>query len=190
MIAGGETLFDYRDYRAAFDAASAAGGVEPLVLGPVDHDRLPALVAEADVFAFPSTKEGFGLAAMEALAAGVPVVVRDLPVLREVFGDAVRYAPDAESLADELAAGLADGRAGHEGARRARRPAAPSPAGTAGTTSPTPTSRSTPTSWRHTRGNRFRPDEVEAQVPDTEPIASPSAKRNLLPRGDRARRYW
>ena len=43
-------------------------------------------VAGAAVFAFPSTKEGFGLAAMEALAAGVPVVVRDLPVLREVFG--------------------------------------------------------------------------------------------------------
>ncbi len=115
VIAGGETLFDYRDYRAAFDAACAAGGVEPLVLGPVDHDRLPALVAEVDVFAFPSTKEGFGLAAMEALAAGVPVVVRDLPVLREVFGDAVRYAPDAESLAGGLAAALADRHAGGNG---------------------------------------------------------------------------
>jgi len=107
VIAGGETLFDYRDYRAAFDAACARGGVEPLVLGPVDHDLLPALMASADVFAFPSTKEGFGLAAMEALAAGVPVVVRDLPVLREVFGDTVRYAADALVLARELAAALA-----------------------------------------------------------------------------------
>lgn len=55
-------------------ARAAALGVEPLVLGPVPRDTLPALVATAGVFAFPSTKEGFGLAAMEALAAGVPLV--------------------------------------------------------------------------------------------------------------------
>ncbi|MDE0805802.1 MAG: MSMEG_0565 family glycosyltransferase [Acidimicrobiales bacterium] len=103
VIAGGETLFDYREYRAAFDDRCAATGIEPIVLGPVAHDDLPSLVAAADVFAFPSTKEGFGLAAMEALAAGVPVVVRDLPVLREVFGHSVAYASTAEELADELA---------------------------------------------------------------------------------------
>jgi hypothetical protein len=34
--------------------------------------------------AFPSVKEGVELAAMEAPAAEVPLVVRDLPVLREV----------------------------------------------------------------------------------------------------------
>jgi glycosyltransferase-like protein len=93
VIAGGETLFDYRGYRAAFDRACAEHGVEPLVLGPVAHDELPALVAMADVFAFPSTHEGFGLAALEALAAGVPTVMSDLPVLREVFDGAVRFAP-------------------------------------------------------------------------------------------------
>jgi glycosyltransferase involved in cell wall biosynthesis len=79
-------------------------GVEPVLLGPVEHDALPALVAQAAAFAFPSTKEGFGLAAMEALAARVPVVMRDLPVLHEVFGDAVTYA----ATVDELAAGLLD----------------------------------------------------------------------------------
>lgn len=107
VIAGGETLFDYRGYRDAFDARAVELDIEPLVLGPVGHDLLPSLVAEADVFAFPSTKEGFGLAAMEALAAGVPVIVRDLPVLREVFGDAVAYATDVDSLASELVVALA-----------------------------------------------------------------------------------
>ena len=62
--------------------------------------------SSADVFAFPSTKEGFGLAAMEALAAGVPVVARDLPVLREVFGASVAYGRDPEELATRLAEAL------------------------------------------------------------------------------------
>ena len=108
VIGGGETLFDYRDYRARCDARARELGVSPLVLGPVDDDELPALVAGAQVLGFPSTKEGFGLAAMEALAAGVPVVARDLPVLREVFGDTVRYGSDVDGLAAALDAALSD----------------------------------------------------------------------------------
>jgi glycosyltransferase involved in cell wall biosynthesis len=73
-----------------------------VVLGPVDDVELPGLVAGAAVFAFPSTKEGFGLAAMEALAAGVPLVARDLPVLREVFAAAARFADRPEGFAREI----------------------------------------------------------------------------------------
>jgi glycosyltransferase-like protein len=106
VIAGGETLFDYRDYRAAWERRAAELGVEPVVLGAVPDDDLPPLVAGAAAFAFPSVKEGFGLAAMEALAAGVPLVVRDLPVLREVFGPAARFAAGPRDLADRLAEAL------------------------------------------------------------------------------------
>jgi glycosyltransferase-like protein len=106
VIAGGETLFDYRSYRSAFDQICVRTGVDPLVLGPVAHDELPTLVATADAFAFPSTREGFGLAALEALAAGVPTVVSDLPVLREVFGATVRYGSGPFGLADALGAAL------------------------------------------------------------------------------------
>jgi glycosyltransferase-like protein len=102
VIAGGETLFDYRDYRARVEARAAELGVHPVVLGAVPDPDLPALVAAADAFAFPSTKEGFGLAAMEAMAAGVPVVTRDLPVLREVFGGAARFAGDPGELGEAL----------------------------------------------------------------------------------------
>ncbi|HSK60274.1 MAG TPA: MSMEG_0565 family glycosyltransferase [Actinomycetospora sp.] len=102
LVAGGDTLFDYRGYREEVFARAAALGVEPVVLGPVDDAELPGLVAGAAVFAFPSTKEGFGLAAMEALAAGVPLVARDLPVLREVFAGAARFADGPEGFAREI----------------------------------------------------------------------------------------
>jgi glycosyltransferase involved in cell wall biosynthesis len=72
----------------------------------VDDRDLPGLVAGASAFAFPSTKEGFGLAAMEALAAGVPLVTRDLPVLREVFGSAARFASTPAGFATALADAL------------------------------------------------------------------------------------
>jgi glycosyltransferase-like protein len=102
VIAGGETLFDYRPYRAAWDAAAAELGVSPVVLGPVDDDVLPSLVAAAEVFAFPSVKEGFGLAPLE------PLVVSDLPVFREIFGAAATYAAGSIALATSLRAALAD----------------------------------------------------------------------------------
>ncbi|GAB2983597.1 MSMEG_0565 family glycosyltransferase [Amycolatopsis acidiphila] len=107
VIAGGETLFDYREYRARWEKRAVELGVSPVVLGAVAHDELPFLVAAAGAFAFPSRKEGFGLAAMEAVAAGVPLVVSDLPVLREVFGGVAGFGSDAPGLALELARALA-----------------------------------------------------------------------------------
>ncbi|MBF4601344.1 MSMEG_0565 family glycosyltransferase [Frigoribacterium sp. VKM Ac-1396] len=106
VFGGGETLFDYRAYRAAVDARVAELGLDPVLLGVVDDDELPSLVAAAGALAFVSTKEGFGLAAMEALAAGVPVVARDLPVLREVFGPSVAYATDVATIEEALVAAL------------------------------------------------------------------------------------
>lgn len=104
VIAGGETLFDYRDYRSRWEKRAAELGVAPVVLGPVADAELPSLVAAATVFAFPSIKEGFGLAPMEALAAGVPLVVSDLPVFREIFRDAATYATGPADLARQLLA--------------------------------------------------------------------------------------
>lgn len=106
VIAGGETLFDYRDYRTRFDRRAAELGVAAVMLGPVAQDRLPPLVAGSAVFALASTKEGFGLAAMEALAAGVPVVLRDLPVLRDVFAGTARFGRDPSELAAAIRASL------------------------------------------------------------------------------------
>lgn len=108
-IAGGETLFDYREYRACVDRQIAALGVVAVELGTIEHEALPSLVAGAEALAMPSTKEGFGLAAMEALAAGTPVALSDLPVFREVFGDVAHVARcgTPAGFADALLAAIA-----------------------------------------------------------------------------------
>ncbi|MGQ0844225.1 MAG: MSMEG_0565 family glycosyltransferase [Sporichthyaceae bacterium] len=106
VIAGGETLFDYRDYRAEWEATAEELNLAPVVLGPIPHQDLPPLMAAAAVFAFPSLNEGFGLAALEALAAGVPLVASDLPVMKEVFGSAARFAATPSEFAGQLALAL------------------------------------------------------------------------------------
>jgi glycosyltransferase involved in cell wall biosynthesis len=57
----------------------------------VDESTLADLYSRASVFAFLSEYEGFGLTPLEALAAGVPPVVLDTPIAREICGAAARY---------------------------------------------------------------------------------------------------
>jgi glycosyltransferase involved in cell wall biosynthesis len=45
----------------------------------------------ADLFVFPSLFEGFGLPPLEAVSLGCPVILSDIPVLREIFGEAGFY---------------------------------------------------------------------------------------------------
>lgn len=59
----------------------------------LDTATLAALYRRASVVLVTSSREGFGLPVVEALAAGAAVVATDLPVLREVGGTAVTYAP-------------------------------------------------------------------------------------------------
>ncbi len=54
-------------------------------VGEIAPTRIGDFLAALDVFVFPSLAETFGLAAVEAANAGVPVVANDLPVLREVL---------------------------------------------------------------------------------------------------------
>jgi glycosyltransferase involved in cell wall biosynthesis len=67
--------------------------------GYVPDDDLPALINCAEVFAFPSVFEGFGLPPLEAMACGVPVVCSNASSLPEVVGDAGIQLPPADPRA-------------------------------------------------------------------------------------------
>jgi glycosyltransferase involved in cell wall biosynthesis len=74
------------------------------LLGYLPDAVLRSVVAGARALVYPSRYEGFGLPPLEALAAGVPAIVSDLTVCREVLGSHARYFPptDADALADQL----------------------------------------------------------------------------------------
>jgi glycosyltransferase involved in cell wall biosynthesis len=74
------------------DAALAAHRDVVRVLGHVPEDVLPGLFAGAELFVYPSLREGFGLPVLEAMAAGTAVVTSNVSSLPEVGGDAARYA--------------------------------------------------------------------------------------------------
>ena len=69
------------------------------------------IITRADVLAFPSRYEGFGLPLLEAMRAGTPVVAADATAIPEVVGDgAILVQPGAiEAWADALLAVLDDG---------------------------------------------------------------------------------
>jgi glycosyltransferase-like protein len=109
LIAGGTTLFDYRHERERFDARTSELGVTEhvRVLGPLEPETIESLFRAADAFAFPSVNEGFGLAALEALAAELPLVASDLDVFEGFLahGESALLTPtgDADTLASALA---------------------------------------------------------------------------------------
>jgi L-malate glycosyltransferase len=74
------------DKKRLTDLANALGVADRVhFLGEVAPERIGDFLSALDVFVFPSLAETFGLAAVEAAQAGVPVVANDLPVLREVL---------------------------------------------------------------------------------------------------------
>ena len=118
--------------------------------GYVPDEDLRRIVAGARVLAYPSRREGFGLPPLEALACGVPVVVSDLPVLREVLGEHARFVPVGD--AEALAAGLASHPAAKSAPRRPRQPHGPMPRPSPGSASPDGSCRCTGKRRRASRG--------------------------------------
>jgi glycosyltransferase-like protein len=90
-IVGGHSFQDYQPYRERV-LERAAGlsltfGEAVVLLGTVPEDELLRWYHTADAFVFPSIKEGWGLALLEALAAGLATVASDIPVFREFLSE-------------------------------------------------------------------------------------------------------
>ncbi|MEI8005442.1 MAG: glycosyltransferase family 1 protein [Bacteroidota bacterium] len=60
-------------------------------LGYVTDEELVLLYKNASLFVYPSIYEGFGIPPLEAMALGCPVILSDIPVFHEVFGEACSY---------------------------------------------------------------------------------------------------
>lgn len=92
-ILGGHSFQDYEDYRQeAIGLLPSLGlelGRDVITVGTVDEQALGQWFRAADVLAYPSTKEGFGLVALEGLAADLPVVASSIPVFKEFLTDGV-----------------------------------------------------------------------------------------------------
>ena len=80
-----------------FERLQALGLMDQVqLLGFVADENLPALYSLAEVFAFPSIYEGFGLPVLEAMACGAPVICSDTSSLPEVVDEAAILRPPTD----------------------------------------------------------------------------------------------
>ena len=84
IIAGGSNA-------KVFKAAGLDVPQNARLIGYVSDEELMALYHHASVFVYPSLYEGFGIPPLEAMMCGCPVVVSDIEVFHEVYGDSVEY---------------------------------------------------------------------------------------------------
>jgi glycosyltransferase involved in cell wall biosynthesis len=76
----------------------------------VDADEMRELYSTATALAMPSFADGFSLPALEAMMAGLPVMISDIPVYREVVGDVALFIDpnDLGSIADAMRTAATD----------------------------------------------------------------------------------
>lgn len=86
LVVIGDEISRHPEVRRAMNQSRVAAAVR--FLGFVPIDVLRAFYRAAELFAFPSLYEGFGLPPLEAMACGTPVVTSNVSSLPEVVGDA------------------------------------------------------------------------------------------------------
>jgi glycosyltransferase involved in cell wall biosynthesis len=107
VIAGGKGWL----YEGIFETAQRLNlGDAVHFAGFVADEDLPALYNTADLFAFPTRYEGFGLPVLEAMACGIPSVTANNSCMPELVGDAALLvdAADTDGIAVAMAQALLD----------------------------------------------------------------------------------
>jgi glycosyltransferase-like protein len=102
IIVGDHGIWDHSSYVARFEQERAklpAALTRRIVrAGTLPEDELTSLYALSDVLLCPSAQEGFGLCVLEAMAAGVAVVVPDRPPFTEYLDEASAALVDSDSV--------------------------------------------------------------------------------------------
>jgi glycosyltransferase involved in cell wall biosynthesis len=104
-LAAGKNPGSYRPERAA-ELVRKLGVSDMVVeLGAIPYNQLHQVYRRADIYVTPAYTETFAHPLVESMASGVPVVASEIPVHREICGDAAVYFPrfSAEALAGALA---------------------------------------------------------------------------------------
>ena len=102
FIAGADRTWPRQDIRGLIEASGATDRIT--WRADASNAEIAAVLARASVSAFLSEYEGFAMTPFEALAHGVPSVMLDTPVAREVYGDAAVFVDRADP--DTVAAAL------------------------------------------------------------------------------------
>jgi len=89
LVLIGDAGFGYDEIKYTIEEFNLNNQV--IMPGWVAEEDMPYILSAAAAFIFPSKHEGFGIPVLQALACGVPTAVSDIPVLKEVAGDAVLY---------------------------------------------------------------------------------------------------
>ncbi len=109
-IIGGHSFQDYIDYRdkalAMLPDLGLELGRDVIQLGTVSDDEVHEWYRSADALAFPSVKEGWGLAVLEAMSADLPVVASDITVLQEYLTNGTNAVLTAVGDPGSLASGM------------------------------------------------------------------------------------
>lgn len=108
LVLIGDAGFGYDEIKYTIEEFNLNNQV--VMPGWVAEEDMPYILNAAAAFVFPSKHEGFGIPVLQSLACGIPTAVSDIPVLREVAGDAALYFDqnDKRAIAEALARILQD----------------------------------------------------------------------------------
>lgn len=89
LILIGDASYGYDEIKYLIDEYGLDDKV--IMLGWVRETDLPYIHNGASAFVFPTLYEGFGIPIIQALACGIPTIVSDIKVMREIAKDSVIY---------------------------------------------------------------------------------------------------